>query len=91
MNVKTTVTLSEGTLRDAEELVERGDFASLSELLEAGARQLIDRSHEPEDPIDGMADEIRRRMELPKDQWISMEDDDLFDRVRALIKARQAR
>lgn len=91
MNVKTTVILSESTLRDAEALVEKGEYASLSDLLEAGARQLIEQSHDEQDPVAGMADEIRRRMELPKDQWISMEDDDLFDKVRERINARKNR
>jgi antitoxin ParD1/3/4 len=43
----------------------------------------------PADPLAGMADEIRRRMELPKDQWISMRDDNVFDRVRARLAARK--
>jgi antitoxin ParD1/3/4 len=43
---------------------------------------------ETTDPLAGMADEIRRRMELPRDQWISMKDDNLFDRVKARIAAR---
>jgi antitoxin ParD1/3/4 len=91
MTIKTTVTLSESTLREAEALVERGEFASLSQLLEEGARQLILQRQDTHDPVAGMADEIRRRMELPRDQWISMKDDDLFDRVRARIKARDNR
>ena len=33
-----------------------------------------------------MTDEIRRRMELPDDQWIPLKGDTLLDDVRALIR-----
>lgn len=89
MNVKTTVSLSESTLRDAEELVKKGEYASLSEVLEDAARRLISERHDTTDPLPGMADEIRRRMELPKEQWIPLKDDDMFDEVRALIQSRK--
>lgn len=89
MNVKTTVSLSESTLRDAEELVRKGEYASLSDVLEEAARRLISERHDAEDPLTGMADEIRRRMELPRDQWIPLKGDDMFDEVRALIRSRK--
>ena len=50
--------------------MEKGAYASLSELLEEGARQFILQRQDAEDPVAGMADEIRRRMELPLDQWM---------------------
>jgi len=91
MNVKTTVTLSDEDLRFAEELVEAGRFPSVSDVIGEGlARLRLEESGE-DDPIAGMADEIRRRMELPRDQFINMEDDDLFERVRKRLNARPAR
>jgi len=54
------------------------------------ARLRLEESGE-DDPVAGMADEIRRRMELPRDQFINMEDDDLFERVRKRLNSRPAR
>ncbi|MET3853981.1 MULTISPECIES: hypothetical protein [unclassified Rhizobium] len=91
MNVKTTVTLSDEDLRFAEELVEAGRFPSVSDVIGEGlARLRLEESGE-DDPVAGMADEIRRRMELPRDQFINMEDDDLFERVRKRLNSRPAR
>lgn len=90
MNVKTTVTLSDEDLRFAEELVEAGRFPSVSDVIGEGLSRL--RLEESDsDPVAGMADEIRRRMELPRDQFINMEDDDLFERVRKRLNSRPAR
>jgi antitoxin ParD1/3/4 len=87
MNVKTTIMLPENYLRYAEKMVEDGVFPSVSSVVEASLAQMM-RGGETADPLAGMADEIQRRMELPRDQWISMKDDDLFDRVKARIAAR---
>jgi antitoxin ParD1/3/4 len=90
MNVKTTVTLSDEDLRFAEELVEAGRFPSVSDVIGEGLSRLrLEKSDS--DPVAGMADEIRRRMELPRDQFINMEDDDLFERVRKRLNSRPAR
>jgi len=91
MNVKTEISLTEDQLRYAERLVEEGIYPSISSVVEAGLAQLMLADETPADPLAGMADEIRRRMDLPADQWISMKDDDLFERVRARIRARSAK
>ncbi len=88
MNIKTTVTLSERNLRYAEKMVEEGAYPSVSDVIEASIEQMMLNAQSPDDPLAGMADEIRRRMELPRDQWISMRDDDVFENVRARISAR---
>ncbi len=86
MNVKTTVTLSDEDLRFAEELVEAGRFPSVSDVIGEGLSRL--RMEESEsDPVAGMADEIRRRMELPRDQWIKMEDDERRLRTASFLKS----
>jgi antitoxin ParD1/3/4 len=84
MNVKTTITLPEGHLRYAEKMVEDGVYPSVSSVIEAGLEKMM-HGGETVDPLAGMADEVRRRMELPQDQWISMKDDNLSDRVKARI------
>jgi antitoxin ParD1/3/4 len=87
MNVKNSFTLSERSLRLAEKLVEDGQFPSVEKVLEAGIDSLLrdEESSAHDDPLIGMKDEIRRRAELPRDQWVSMDKDNLFDRVRARI------
>lgn len=89
MNVKTEITLSEHHLRLAEKMVEEGVFPSISSLVEAAIEQIDQTTHHDsttDDVVSGMADEIRRRMELPEDQWIPLKGDTLFDDVRTLIR-----
>ncbi|TCR91315.1 ribbon-helix-helix domain-containing protein [Rhizobium sp. BK376] len=86
MNVKTTVSLSESTLRDAEELVRKGEYASLSDVLEEAARRLISERHDAVDPLTGMADEIRRRMELPRDQFLPWDGPAMAERIKARLR-----
>lgn len=90
MNIKTTVTLSERNLRYAEKMVEEGAYPSVSDVIEASIEQMMLNTPSPDDPLAGMADEIRRRMELPRDQWVSMENDTMFEEVRALIREKKA-
>jgi antitoxin ParD1/3/4 len=81
MNVKTTVTLSDEDLRFAEELVEAGRFPSVSDVIGEGLSRL--RLEESEsDPVAGMADEIRRRMELPRDQFLPWDGEGIAKRVK---------
>ena len=87
MTIKTTIALSEDHLRYAEKLVENGQYPSVSSVIEAGIKQMIAAESE-QDPVSAMADEINRRMELPRDQWISMDDDNVFDDVKRRLKER---
>lgn len=91
MNVKTEITLTEDHLRYAERMVEQGAYPSVSSVVEASLAQMMMQEETLADPLAGMADEIRRRMELPRDQWISMDKDDLFERVRDRIQAKHAK
>ena len=87
MTIKTTIALSEDHLRYAEKLVENGQYPSVSSVIEAGLEQMMAAASE-QDPVSAMADEINRRMELPRDQWISMDDDNVFDDVKRRLKER---
>jgi antitoxin ParD1/3/4 len=85
MTITISIELSQAEMRQAEEQMRVHGFASLSDYVEFLIR---DRAAEA-DPLIGMKDEIRRRMELPDDQWIRMdENDDLFERIRSRMKAR---
>lgn len=85
MTIKTTIALSEDHLRYAEKLVENGQYPSVSSVIEAGLEQMMAAASE-QDPVSALADEINRRMELPRDQWISMDDDNVFDDVKRRLK-----
>ncbi|MCM2477639.1 hypothetical protein HGO38_29765 [Rhizobium sp. CG5] len=91
MTVKTTVTLSEDLLRYAEKLVEDGHYPSISSVIEAGIAQMIENETPAvgpttADPLDGMGDEIRRRLELPRDQWIPLDNDTMFEEIEAMVQ-----
>ncbi len=88
MNVKNTVTLSDRYLHYAERLVEDGQFPSIEKVIEAGIDSLMHADPVPagpNDPLASMADEIRRRLATPRDQFIPMDTDNMFDRVRARL------
>jgi antitoxin ParD1/3/4 len=77
MNVKISIELSEQQLEFAERLVSRGDYASISDLVQDQIRDLMLGAENLEgeaDPVTAMADEIRRRVTLPDDQWLSREE-----------------
>ena len=86
MTITSKITLSERHLKFAEQLVEDGSYPSVSSVVEAGMETMMDRETTFLPP--GTMDEIARRMELPRDQWVSMEKNDVFERVRARIRAR---
>lgn len=89
MTVKIAIELDESHREFAEKMVKDGLYPSISSVVQAGIEQMMQNDEIPADALAGMADEIRRRMELPKDQWISMQDDNVFDRVRARLAARK--
>lgn len=96
MTIKNTITLSDRYMRYAEQQVEDGQFPSVEKVVEAGLDELMrtenELAQEQLDSVMAMADIIRERLDGPDDQWISMDEDNLFDRVRARIsEKRQAR
>ncbi|SSC64297.1 hypothetical protein [Ciceribacter selenitireducens] len=90
MTIKTTIALSEDHLRYAEKLVAEGQYPTISSVIEAGLEQMMAAGSE-QDPVSSIADEINRRMQLPRDQWISMEDDTMFDDIEAYIHTKLAK
>jgi antitoxin ParD1/3/4 len=85
MKVKTTITLPEHYLQYAEKMVEEGAYPSISSVIEAGLEKMMHEG-DPSDPLAGMADEIRRRMELPRDQWLPWDGPAMADRVKAKLR-----
>lgn len=82
MNVKVSIELPERVLEFAEGMVRDGAYGSLSEIFEEHLRyKMLERSddeptQEQMDSVTAMADEIRRRMRTPKDQWLSEQEFD---------------
>jgi antitoxin ParD1/3/4 len=89
MTVKIHIELDDTHREFAEKMVADGIYPSVSSVIQAGIEHMMHNDAVTADPLAGMADEINRRMELPKDQWISMQDDNVFDRVRARLAARK--
>ncbi|WP_426236968.1 hypothetical protein [Pararhizobium sp. DWP1-1-3] len=89
MTVKIAIELDETHREFAEKMVADGFYPSVSSVIQAGIEQMMQNDTVAADPLAGMADEIRRRMELPKDQWIPLEGDTMFDDIRALIRAKR--
>ncbi|WP_267552986.1 hypothetical protein [Rhizobium rhizogenes] len=94
MNVKTEITLSERHLRLAEKMVEEGAFPSISSLVEAAIEQIDQITHHDDttdDAVTRMADEIRRRMELPDDQWLPWDGKEMASRVKDRLRQKYAK
>jgi antitoxin ParD1/3/4 len=89
MTVKISIELDDSHREFAEKMVKDGVYPSISSVVQAGIEQMMQNDEVPADALAEMADEIHRRMELPKEQWISMRDDNVFDRVRARLAARK--
>lgn len=85
MTVKIAIELDDTHREFAEKMVADGLYPSVSSVIQAGIEQMMQNDA---DPLAGMADEIRRRMELPKDQWIPWDGESLFDEVRSKLAAK---
>lgn len=91
MTVKIAIELDDTHREFAEKMVADGLYPSVSSVVQAGIEKMMSDSEDvPADPLAGMTDEIRRRLELPRDQWIPLEGDSLFRDVWALIRAKKA-
>jgi len=85
MNVKNSFTLSDRYLRYAERMVEDGQFPSVEKVIEAGIDSLMQADPAPageSDPLLAMKDEIRRRMETPREEFLPWDGDEMAARVR---------
>ncbi|PYE46420.1 antitoxin ParD1/3/4 [Rhizobium sp. PP-F2F-G20b] len=89
MNVKTTISLPEDLMRYAEKMVEDGQFPSVDTVLAASLENMMIRQDQAavDEVLHLNADALRRRLDTPIEDTIAMDEDDLFDRVRARIAA----
>ena len=89
MTVKIHIELDDTHREFAEKMVADWIYPSVSSVIQAGIEHMMHNDAVTADLLAGMADEINRRMELPKDQWIPLEGDTMFDDIRALIRAKR--
>ncbi|MDE1159570.1 MAG: hypothetical protein PW791_15100 [Neorhizobium sp.] len=88
MTIKNTITLSDRYMRYAEQMVEAGQFPSLDKVVEAGLDELMraeELTPDQDDAVSAMADEIRRRMQTPQDQFIPWNGMSMADRIKAKL------
>ena len=81
MNAKDGVMHSDEGVIYAEELVEDGRCPSVSDVVKAGLTRMRMFEQASNDPLAGMADEIRRRAELPEDQRIPWDGKAMAERL----------
>ncbi len=83
MNVKISIELTDNQAEFVERLVRDGSHGSVSEIMQEHVRDMMLSEHDKRDendPVWAMRHEIRRRMETPDDQWITMDENDtMFD------------
>jgi Arc/MetJ-type ribon-helix-helix transcriptional regulator len=88
MNVKVSIELPERQLEFAERMIREGVIDSLSELAQEHLRHLMllqspELSPKQKDLALAMKGEIVRRMNTPKDQWITADESEkLFGDLR---------
>ncbi|KQY48432.1 hypothetical protein [Rhizobium sp. Root483D2] len=91
MTVKIHIELDDTHREFAEKMVADGIYPSVSSVIQAGIEHMMHNDAVTADPLAGMADEINRRMELPKDQWIPWDGDTLFREIRSKIAEKYKR
>ena len=85
MTVKTTLSFSDRHHRFLMEMVGQGVFASRSAAVSAALDLMIQDEEERSVALAARTDELRARMETPKDAFL--DDDEAFERARARIAA----
>lgn len=89
MTVKTSMSLTERHHAFIKKKVEDGVFASASAVVAAGVERMIEDEAEREAMLDGLRDELRRRMETPESEYVDLDEGDPFGEARRLIESRR--
>lgn len=74
MTVKTTLSFTDRHAAFLKSQVEAGVFATTSAAVAAAVEAMIREAEDREAALAGMADEIRRRMETPREEFLSSEE-----------------
>ena len=89
MTVKSAVSFIDEHHAFAREMVDRGEFASVSAVVAAGIQRLRDEEAERKVMLDAMSEEIRRRAGTPDEDFIEHVPGDFSRIVERLLSARR--
>jgi antitoxin ParD1/3/4 len=91
MTVKTSLSFTDRHHRYIVEKVEEGVFASSSAAVAAAIERMMEDERERNAALAGLTQEIRRRTETPREDFVDLDGDRMFDDLRtALTKAASA-
>jgi antitoxin ParD1/3/4 len=88
MTSKTGVSLTDRHHAFAKAKVKEGRYESVSSVVAAGIEQIMRDEEEREIALAAMRETIAQRMTLPRDEWVDVETDDLFEQARQRLAAR---
>lgn len=88
MTVKSAVSFIDAHHAFAREMVERGEFASVSAVVAAGIQRLRDEEAARMAMLDAMSEEIRRRAETPDDEFVEHVAGDFSRMLERILPAR---
>ena len=89
MTVKTSISFTDRHHKFANEKAGEGIFTSVSGVVAAGIELVMQDEAEREAALVAMTDTIKRRMELPREEWIEIDShDDVFARAKARLDAK---
>lgn len=83
MPVKTTLSFTERHRAFLSRAVEQGVYATASAAVAAAIEEMIRDEREREAALEGIADEVRRRMATPRDAFL--DETDAFASARAAL------
>lgn len=88
MTVKTTLSFTDRHHAFLVRQVEQGIFASQSAAVASAIEEMIQAEEERTTVLETMADEIRRRLQTPREEYVNAGP--VFARVRARMAARES-
>lgn len=88
MTVRTTLSFTDRHHRFLTQKVGQGVFASQSAAVAAALEQMIRDEKEREQALDALAEEVRARLETPRNDYLEM--DEVFATARARLADRSA-
>ena len=89
MTVKTAVSFTDRHHQYAKKKTEEGVYASVSSLVAQGIERMIQDEEEREIALASMAETIQTRLQTPRSDWITVNDDDpMFEQARQRLSSR---
>ncbi|MEZ5823332.1 MAG: hypothetical protein R3C97_00860 [Geminicoccaceae bacterium] len=89
MTIKSAVSFTDEHHAFAKEMVERGDFASVSAVVAAGLQRLREEEKERHIALEAMAEEVRRRAQAPDEDFVEHRTGDFAKILQDRLAARK--